>query len=151
MSRRTRMSLAAVPLGLALWGCASTGTADGPRADRNLINEEELEEFRQWSAYEAIRQLRPAWLMSRGAVNFQGEGGTLPRVAVDGIPHGEIDSLRDISVQDIRDMRFLSPSDATTHYGTGYPAGIIEVRTKGPGGPEIIQDRAFRPVAPALG
>lgn len=133
MSCKTFAFLMMVPLGLSSWGCAAAGGGGGSRGDRNRITEEELDEFPQWSAYEAIRQLRPSWLMSRGPTNFQGEGGDYPRVSLDGVPLGEIDSLHGISVRDIREMRLLGPADATTRYGTGYPAGIIEIRTKGKG------------------
>jgi len=41
-------------------------------------------------------------------------------------------SRRHLRIETITEIRYLSPSDATTRYGTGYPAGIIEIITKKP-------------------
>jgi hypothetical protein len=46
------------------------------------------------------------------------------------MPRGGLDVLEGLYVREIQEMRFLSASDATTRYGTGYPGGIIEVVTR---------------------
>ena len=38
--------------------------------------------------------------------------------------------LHRMSIDDIETMRYLSSSDATTKYGTGYVGGVIEVTTR---------------------
>ena len=43
---------------------------------------------------------------------------------------GDIDALRSISINSIKDIKFLSPSEATTMYGTNNMGGIIEIRTR---------------------
>ena len=48
----------------------------------------------------------------------------------DGRPFGALDSLHQIGAETIDVIRFHSASDATTRFGTGYPAGIIEVITR---------------------
>jgi hypothetical protein len=59
-----------------------------------------------------------------------------PKVFIDGIPSGDLPRLQELNSRDVREIRFLSSSDATTRFGTGYPAGIIEVLMKrGGGGP----------------
>jgi len=63
-------------------------------------------------------------------VNLRGTGNTFPKVIVDGMPRGELDALRSISVFEIQELRFLNSGDATTRFGTGYAAGAIEVITK---------------------
>ena len=54
----------------------------------------------------------------------------LPVVFVDNVPQASIESLRGISARDVQYVRFLSAADATTRYGTGYMAGVIEVVLK---------------------
>jgi len=49
---------------------------------------------------------------------------------VDGRVRGELADLYGISIDDIETMRYLSASDATTRYGTGYIGGVIEVTTR---------------------
>jgi hypothetical protein len=41
-----------------------------------------------------------------------------------------VEALRDISVEQIRELRFIDAKDATTRYGTGHTSGVIEVYTK---------------------
>ena len=38
--------------------------------------------------------------------------------------------LDQMSTENIETMRYLSASDATTKYGTGYAGGVIEVTTR---------------------
>jgi hypothetical protein len=50
---------------------------------------------------------------------------------VDGAIRGEVDELHRLSADSIEDIRYLTAGDATTKCGTGYAAGVIEVRTRG--------------------
>lgn len=125
----TRYALAlATALLLVTTACASTGGTTNS-GSRDIITQEELRSLDDVTAYRAIERLRPRWLRSRGPVSLRG-GGALPSVFVDGSDHGELASLRRMSVTNIESIRFLSSSDATTRYGTGYPSGIIHVRSR---------------------
>ena len=123
--RRTRFLslLAVVILGSA---CASSGQPgqSRPRRDRNLITAEELSGLSLSSAYEAIRRLRPAWLQARGRSG--------PPVVYRNNTRwgGDPRSLENIRIDDVSEMRFLSASDATTRYGTGFTGGVILVVTR---------------------
>ena len=124
-----RLMLAAFALMNGLAGCASgsggsgssgsSGSSSGPNrlTAADLVNQQELD------LYDAIRQLRGRWLTSRGR-------GT-PRVVVDGSPRQSgIDELRSLRVSDVQEIEFLSASNATTRFGTGYDAGAILVTTR---------------------
>ena len=53
------------------------------------------------------------------------------QVYLNGSSRGGIDILRQISLQDVADVRFLSASDAANRYGTtAGTGGVIEVRTR---------------------
>ncbi len=110
--------------------CVTTGEGESGGWQRNVITSEELEPFQQLTALDVIQQLRPRWLQARGAMNLRDSGQVYPRISVDGMPRGEIDQLRTISGHLIREIRFLNSADATTRFGTGYAAGLIEIRTK---------------------
>lgn len=123
--RRTRFLslLAVVILGSA---CASSGQPgqSRPRRSSNLITAEELSELPVSSAYEAVRRLRPAWLQARGR-------SPLPVVYRNNARWGDDpSSLESIQIDIITEMRFLSASDATTRYGTGFTGGVILVVTR---------------------
>ncbi len=115
--------LAVVILGSA---CASSGQPDQsrPRRSRNLITADELSGLSVSSAYEAVQRLRPAWLQTRGR-------SPLPVVYRNNTRWGsDPRSLESIQIDVISEMRFLSASDATTRYGTGFTGGVILVVTR---------------------
>ena len=109
---------------LALGGCATSGTSDGqPRRSSTRITFEELQSMEQFSLYETIQQLRPNWLRARAGVS--------PRLVVDGNPEpGGMNALRTYRTRDIQEVRYLSSSDATTRFGTGFDGGAILVTTR---------------------
>ena len=110
--------------------CATgIGSADPSRGNRNLIVLEELDPGRMSSAHDAIRLLRPRWLQANRTVSLEALHA-FPKVVVDGVSHGDLDTLHRISVDAIREMRFLSAADATMRYGTGFQAGAIEITTR---------------------
>lgn len=127
------MRALALPLALvvSLGACASTGggpsyAGSGP----DVIGPEEVraEESRTDTAYELVQRERPSWLRSRGS-SFSGDR-TLPRLIVDGTDYGRLDALRQFRVSDVEEIRYLSASDATTRFGTGYMGGAILLETR---------------------
>jgi len=119
-----RTLVAALALSAVVTGCASGGAGgDGtPRASRDRIVAEELAPLQQLNAFEVVQRLRPAWLRIRA--------GNLPAVVLDGTPlEGGTETLRTYRVGEIRELRYLSPADATMRFGTGYPAGAILIIT----------------------
>lgn len=121
--------LAAVPAISA--SCATGGTyRQTQQSDRSLITREELESIPPMSAFQAVARLRALWLRGYPGT-FQGDRARdYPYVFLDGRPHGTLESLHQIGTEVIETIRFLSASDATTRFGTGYPAGIIEIVTR---------------------
>lgn len=107
---------------LALSACASG--SGGARSSASVITEEELRPMAAFSVYESIQRLRPRWLQGRAS-------GADVAVFMDGQPViGGTDFLWDLQAVEVLEIRFRSASDATTRYGTGYPAGVIELRRR---------------------
>jgi hypothetical protein len=114
---------------------APAPAANAPGRNPNRISTAELEGagVGDRTLYDAIAQLRPNWLRSRGATSFRdGGAGNLPAVMVDNVRQsGETtNNLRMLKVQDTLEAQFVSSSDATTQYGTGYPNGLIRITTR---------------------
>ena len=82
------------------------------------------------TAWQVVENLRASWLRPVRAGRFSSEL-SFARVVVDQATRGELQELRFMDVDDIETMRRLSPTEATTRYGTGYTGGIIEVTTRG--------------------
>lgn len=106
-------------------GCSSTIPSNKPMKQRNKILQEEIVELKGVnSAIDIINVARPNWL--RSGV------GTSSNISVyqNGMYIGGLSELNYISVQTIIDMKLLSPSEATTIYGTNNMLGAIEIRTR---------------------
>ena len=123
--RRSRF-LSLLAVGILGSACASSGQPgqSRPRRSRNLITADELAGLSVLSAYDAVRQLRPAWLQVRGR-------SALPVVFRNNARWGDDPrSLESIRMNIVTEMRFLSASDATTRYGSGFTGGVILVVTR---------------------
>lgn len=126
-SRTAQGGVLVVMLGLVGWGCASSGGTSSSRT--GPITRVELESVAASDAYEAIQSLRSRWLRSRAA-RTPSDPNPEPVVYVDGTPRGGLQELRSLSVQDIETINFINGPDATTRWGTGHHAGVIDVRTR---------------------
>lgn len=100
----------------------------------NLIVRAEIDKIANeaTNAFDVVQRLRPQFLRTRGSTSLGGTGRTTPyaRVVVDGVPRGELDVLRQIPVMSIEEIQYLSGSDASIRFGTGYDGGAIVVRTR---------------------
>ena len=129
---------ASVVLALVVSACASSPdtplgeefatSAAASRGTSRLIVRAQLEQFEGWSAWRAVETFNRLWLQPRGGSLISGP--SYARVVVDGTVRRELAELYRMSIDDIETMRYLSASDATTRYGTGYPGGVIEVTTR---------------------
>ena len=125
MPRRTFLIVALAAM--VLVGCSTTNAR--PLGSQDRITRAQLEALETMSAYDAIQRLRPTWLQSRGPTSLAG-GPTLPQVHINDSRSRSLEELRTLPVTEVEMMEFRSASDATTLYGTGYPGGVIEVRTR---------------------
>ncbi len=120
-----RLTLASFALVIGLSGCASAGggTSSGRGGNPNRLTEEALVEHQSLDVFAVIQQLRPRWLASRGR-------GTI-KVIVDGAPRMDgFRDLRSFRVSMVQEIEYLSASDATTRFGTGYESGAILIRMR---------------------
>lgn len=100
--------------------CATGGTGSGGSSP-DTLTQDDLADYQNSDVYQALRRLEPTWLRYRG-----GE----PEVLVDGLRRGPVQVLRQILVQDVGSITFLSPSEATNRYGTGFLHGAILIESR---------------------
>jgi hypothetical protein len=130
VNRVFAVSLSALLLAAAA-NAGAQASAHKPRRDPNLITAEELAAKSAQTLYDAVRALRPQWMM-RGrptALMPQNEGQLV--VYVDGTRFGSIESLRQLVPSVATAVRYYSPSDAEAHFGPGHLNGAIQVITSG--------------------
>ncbi len=96
--------------------------------DSDLITARDFSAVTGSTVYDAVRQLRPEWIM-RSRPNL-----VLPNqnliIYVDGNRYGSgIDGLRLITIRSAYSVRYFSPSSAEGRFGPGHFLGAIEVIT----------------------
>ena len=108
--------------------CASTGTPrpGGPRHSAYLISDQEIAAAEGVvTVYDAIQRLRPQWLTNSRARNV-GSNDQLV-VYLDTNRYGTIESLRQLPIGGITDIRYLNAAEATNRFGTGHAGGAIVI------------------------
>jgi len=120
---------------LATSACA-TGTSGGAPARRasTVLTVEEITAAHAdgGTVYDAISRLRSNWL-TRGTRTYEGnpQVESYSVVFLDGRRYGELESLRNIDVNQIAEVRYYSSAEAGGRFGmeSGL-TGVIEVITK---------------------
>jgi hypothetical protein len=123
------MRVLLLPLALTLLGCAAT-QGSGPRRSARVLTADEIAEVAVTTAYEAVELTRPQWLTTRSSPTMGNPQPTPPVVYLDGIRVGDLDELRRIRATVVERMEYLSPSDATTRFGTNHNGGAILITTR---------------------
>jgi len=139
---RARVMVAALAAVVSFGGgCSSSGgggtsTAARPGGSRqqDVISESEITSRATdaSNALQIVQKLRPQMLRSRGLVSpndMTGEA-SMPKVYVDNVSYGSIESLANINAAQVKEIKFIKGPDATTTWGTGHMGGVIRVTTK---------------------
>jgi len=84
------------------------------------------------SAFDIVQRLRPAMLRSRTSTfGSDNQGQQVPVVVYsDDVRLGTVENLRTIPAMQVREIRYISATDATQRWGTGHSSGAIQVVTK---------------------
>lgn len=127
MSVPTRRVLG-LTLAASLSACA-TGQLAPLQGDPDALTSAELSHSKAPTMYEAIEQLRPRFLRTRGPSSLLNPSAMGPAVIVDQSVLGGIETLVDIPLGDVAAVRYVGAWDATTRHGPGYANGVIEVTT----------------------
>lgn len=117
---------------VAAFVCVATACASSPSGletpstgSRNFLPREEIAGRVSGTALDAVRTLRPAWLIKRGPQSISQEADIW--VYLGRARMGGIDSLREIAAGDVAWMEFLDAAAANYRFGSGHPYGAIVV------------------------
>ena len=130
-----------VALGLTVGGCASSPSGSSAtaspssqtrvRGSRDRITAEELATIDVQNALQAVQRLRPNFLQTRGAASSSITQGPQEIVVyVDQTRMGGPGTLAQIPIAEVKEIQYLSATDATQRFGTGHGAGAIIVTRK---------------------
>lgn len=105
--------------------CASTPSRTSGSADPNVILEAELAAYSDRPLSQTVQQLRPQFLRSRGASSINRTAVDVVVVYLGHTRMGGPEALGQIRTADVREVRYLSPTDASQRYGLNHTAGAI--------------------------
>ena len=133
MLRCQRLTSVAALLLFAACAASPSGTGAAPSLsqDRNYITQEEIRGAASTTALDAVRALRPAWLVKRGPQSVSYEADIV--VYLGRARMGGIDALGEIAAGTVTAMEFLTPAAANYRFGAGHPYGAIIVSIAMPG------------------
>ena len=131
MLRSLVVSTALIAISL---GCASTtsGNIAETRRSQVLTQEEISSSGASGNAFDVIIRLRPNFLASRGPTTLGNAQHTslYPNIYLDGIPYGDVNTLRNIDGSTIAEIRLYQAGEAQTKFGMGNNAGVIAITTR---------------------
>jgi hypothetical protein len=99
------------------------------RGSRDHLTEAEISAATVTSnAFDLVRRLRPAWLRNRGASDQpDNDGSAVVQIWYNGRNLGGPEMLREISISQIVEMRYIDPIQARITYGPGNGRGVISI------------------------
>ncbi len=123
--------IAVLALVLTGTGCAAASSTTRPvgSAGREVITAAEIVAARVQDVYQAVAQLRPEFLRRRGIPMVQTYRTPEVLVFLDDVEFGTVESMRNIPLVRVRQIRYLSPTEAKLRWGGRNPGGVIHVTT----------------------
>jgi hypothetical protein len=116
-------------VGFGLSACATGAQRTGQR-QTDLITYQEMEPLRVPTAFDVVQQLRPEFLRTRGSASVRDPTPVEAVVYLDGVRLGAPATLRGISKETLKEIRYMDANEATLQYGTGHRGGAIVVTTR---------------------
>jgi hypothetical protein len=107
--------------------CSSNKSSSGARPDRSVITQAQINEYHFANAYEAVQALHSNWLQAKVVDSFQNPSQV--RVYVDATSFGFVESLRNVSISNIKAIRYYDGVAATARWGIDHGGGVILVST----------------------
>jgi hypothetical protein len=128
VTRRHRLLLGfALALGSACGTAAGPGSPPSPRGDSKTVTADDLAEATQLNLYDYLLAERPRWL--RGSVPT-GPGASPVLVFMDDTRLGGVQTLRTLSLNTIRMVRYYEPSAAQQKFSGRDVGAVIQVLLK---------------------
>ncbi|MCH7565396.1 MAG: hypothetical protein IH968_16405 [Gemmatimonadetes bacterium] len=97
------------------------------RFDRSVVTLREIQDAVALNAYQAVRRLRPEWLVPRPPNTFRRGARATVTVYLDDFRLGGPETLRGLNAEMIGSIRFVSAGTATARWGPGNSLGVIQV------------------------
>jgi hypothetical protein len=125
--------LAVVVLAGPLLAQDTTRARSHPKKRFDVISLDEIDAIRNEAvnAFDIVSRLRRQYFKNRmpGQIG-EGDWSSGPRVVLDETPYGGLETLKNIELAAIKEIRYLSGPDATIRFGNDFQGGAIVVITR---------------------
>lgn len=115
-----------VLVGLLVLGCRSTAPGS-VRVDRNVITGVQIREHGFTNVFDAVQSLRSNWLLTKGPDSFRTP--TEVQVYLDNVRMGGVQTLRTISTETVKWVRYYDGLAASARWGLDHGQGVVFVST----------------------
>ncbi|WP_420130023.1 hypothetical protein [Longimicrobium sp.] len=123
MWMKMQRMVAAMLMVAALGACGPSGTSSPGRGNARLLTAEELSASPTTNLFDVVQRLRPAWLTTK----FQGGSRGYPAIFVGSQRAGDINYLRTINTDNVLEVRYFDPIDASSRFGRNVPFGVMQI------------------------
>ena len=130
MARKRSVLLVAAWLLVSACGSMSAGGPGSPGRS-NVITSEQMLGVNAQTAYDAVQKIQPGWFSTRGPEALTRAEPDLASVFLGGNRIGDIEALRNLRPEDIKELRYYEAGEAGARFGMGHSRGVIEVIMKG--------------------
>lgn len=126
-----RLHIAALALAALTSACAPAATSgtEPVSHNRNVVTPAELLATKATNLYVALQQVRPEFFRSRGVSSIRLATPDFPTVYLDRNALGDLESLRNIDINIVQEVRRLTPTEANIRLGRDFPGGVLLVST----------------------
>jgi hypothetical protein len=123
--------LITVLAGVSTAACVATTPTTRPlkTVGREVITASEIVAARVTDVYQAVAQLRPDFLSRRSVEPMISGRQSAITVYLNEMPIGGEEALRTIPLDEVRQIRFMSRTQAEFRFGRSFPRGVIVVQT----------------------
>jgi hypothetical protein len=98
-----------------------------PGSEKSIINRDDIERVHALTALDAVQRYRADVLVTRAPSSILLNKQMHPVVFLDTQFLGQIDELRNIGADGIKEIRLYGGTDATRLFGAQYGGGVIQI------------------------
>jgi outer membrane cobalamin receptor len=107
--------------------CHRHQPADGGSSLRNVITQEQIDSSHASNIYDVITRLRGEFLRDRGRISIRTNQHERAVVFLNDQEYGIPETMRNIPVGRISEIRYFSGTEAVAKFGSQYGGGVIQL------------------------
>lgn len=131
LRQRTGAAYLVMALVAVVMSCTRVNTAAAPGGDPMTITEDQIALLHASNAYDIVAQTHANFFHSRGRESLNSDAPPIPvHVFIDDTYYGDVNSLRNIGVEEVMEIRLYQSYEAQYKWGSGHMGGVIQVITK---------------------